>query len=70
MKSYNHICERVKLLNILEEEEDCCNQCAYCKFVIKLKGSLEKNGFFSTHKTIVYWKVKYENECISVTPIT
>ena len=67
MESYNHICEHVYLLNILEEE-DRCNQCAYCKFVIELKESLEKNGFFSTHNTVVYWKIKYENECISVTP--
>ena len=40
---FRETCDRVHLLNILEE--DLCNRCTYCKFVSKLKESLQKNGF-------------------------
>ena len=42
-KLFDQTCVHVHLLNILEDQ---CNHCSYCKFVMKLKESLEKNGFF------------------------
>ena len=65
---FKNICSRVHLLNILEEE-DQCNQCTYCKFVIKLKESLEKSGFFSTWNTVEMWKIEMkapENEYVTL----
>ena len=65
---FRETCDRVHLLNILEEE-DCCNRCSYCKFVKKLKESLEKNCFFTTNNTVKQWDVVYNNENVEVTPV-
>ena len=62
-------CNRVHLLNILEEEGRC-NRCSYCKFVLKLKECLEKKSFFSTNNTVECWEVVSDGENIKVTPLS
>ena len=64
----NERCDRVHLLNLLEEPGNCMN-CDYCKFLRKLKNTLEKLSFFTTNAHVKNWDVKYKDNILTVKPV-
>ena len=61
-------CQRVHLINLLEEEE-LCKMCNYCKFLIRLKDVLIEKKFFTTDAHIDLWDIKYIDGKLTATPV-
>ena len=43
--------------------------CDYCKFLRKLKNTLEKLSFFTTNAHVKKWDVKYKDNILTVEPV-
>ena len=61
----NERCERVHLINLIEEE-DLCNLCQYCKFLDKLQNSLNENLFFTVNAHVKLWDVRFKDNKLEV----
>ena len=46
MPTIDEVCNRVKIINALEEPERC-SECNYCVFLTKLKTRLQELNFFN-----------------------
>ena len=64
----NERCDRVHLINLLEEE-GLCLRCNYCNFLKKLKNTLQELSFFTLNANIQMWDVKYKNDILTVEPV-
>ena len=61
----NERCNRVHLLNLLEEP-GLCLRCDYCFFIRKLKNALQEMLFFTTNAHIQKWHVKYKDQILTL----
>ena len=68
MPTIDEVCDRIKLINALEEP-GLCLECNYCVFLRKLKNRLQELNFFTTKAHIEKWIVKYEDNILTVNPI-
>ena len=68
MPTIDEVCDRIKLINALEEP-GLCLECNYCVFLRKLKNRLQELNFFTTKAHIEKWIVKYEDNILAVNPI-
>ena len=68
MPTINERCDRVHLINILEQE-GLCLKCNYCTFLEKLKNRLQELNFFTTNAHVQTWDVQYKNDILTVEPI-
>ena len=68
MPTIDEVCDRVKVINALEEPERC-SQCDYCVFLTKLKTRLQELNFFTTNVHIQKWLVQYKDNILTVKPI-
>ena len=68
MPTIDEVCDRIKLINVLEEP-GLCLECNYCVFLRKLKNRLQELNFFTTKAHIEKWIVKYEDNILTVNPI-
>ena len=68
MPTIGEVCDRVKIINALEEPERC-SQCDYCVFLTKLKTRLQELNFFTTNANIQKWFVQYKDSILTVKPI-
>ena len=50
MPTINERCDRVHLINLLEEK-GLCLRCNYCTFLRKLKNRLQELSFFTSNAT-------------------
>ena len=64
----NELCDRVHLINLLEEENDC-NNCDYCKFINRLRNALNEKLFFTANAHIKTWDVRLKNDKLEVEPV-
>ena len=67
MALFNERCDRVKLINLLEEK-GLCLQCKYCIFLKKLKNRLQE-FFFTTNAHVQTWDVQYKDDILTVEPV-
>ena len=63
----NERCDRVHLINLLEEEN--CNNCNYCRFINRLRNALNENLFFTANARIKTWDVRLKNDILEVNPV-
>ena len=68
MKQMNTSCNRVHLINLLEEE-DLCKLCHYCKFLDKLRDALNQNLFFTVNAGVELWDVRLKGNKLEVIPV-
>ena len=68
MPTVNERCDRVCLINILEQE-GLCLKCNYCTFLRKLKNRLQELNFFTTNAHVQIWNVQYKDDILKVEPI-
>ena len=68
MPTIDEVCDRVKVINALEEPGRC-SQCDYCVFLTKLKTRFKELNFFTTNALIQKWFVQYKDNILTVTPI-
>ena len=68
MPTIDEVCDRVKLINALEEP-GLCSECNYCVFLRKLKTRLQELNFFTTNAHIQKWFVQYKDSILKVEPI-
>ena len=68
MPTVNERCDRVRLINILEQE-GLCLKCNYCTFLRKLKNRLQELNFFTTNAHVQIWNVQYKDDILKVEPI-
>ena len=68
MPTIDEVCDRVKVINALEEPERC-SQCDYCVFLTKLKTRLQELNFFTTNVHIQKWLLQYKDNILTVKPI-
>ena len=64
----NERCNRVHLINLLEEPNKCM-KCDYCRFLTKLRNALQETSFFTSNAHIKTWDVKYKNNILIVEPV-
>ena len=64
----NERCERVHLINLLEEEGNC-NNCDYCEFINRLRNALKEKLFFTSNVHIKNWDVQFKNNKLKVEPV-
>ena len=64
----NERCDRVHLINLLEEPGNCM-RCDYCRFLRKLRNTLQELSFFTTNGHIKNWDVKSKDNILTVEPI-
>ena len=64
----NERCDRVHLINLIEEK-GLCLRCNYCTFIEKLKITLQELSFFTTNAHIQTWDVQYKNDILTVEPV-
>ena len=64
----NERCDRVHLINLLEEPGNCM-RCDYCKFLKKLKNTLQEMLFFTANVHVKNWDVQYKNNILKVEPV-
>ena len=64
----NERCDRVHLINLLEEPENCM-RCDYCRILRKLRNTLQKLSFFTSDTHVKNWDVKYKNNVLTVEPV-
>ena len=58
------LCDRVHLINLLEEEN--CNNCQYCRFINRLRDVLKEKLFFAGNAHIKTWDVQLKNDKLEV----
>ena len=63
----NERCDRVHLINLLEEEN--CNNCQYCRFINRLRDALKEKLFFTGNAHIKNWDVRLKNGKLEVEPV-
>ena len=64
----NERCDRVHLIN-LHEEENNCNNCNYCRIINRLRNALKENLFFTDNAHIKTWDVRLKNDILEVKPV-
>ena len=64
----NERCDRVHLINLLEEPGNC--MCDYCRFLTKLRNTLQESSFFTSNAHVKNWDVKYKNNILTVEPVS
>ena len=64
----NERCDRVHLINLLKEPGNCM-MCDYCRFLRKLKNTLQELPFFTSNTHVKNWDVKYKNNILTVEPV-
>ena len=64
----NERCDRVHLINLLEEPGNCM-KCDYCRFLTKLRNTLQELSFFTSNAHVKNWNVKYKNNVLTVVPV-
>ena len=64
----NERCDRVHLINLLEEPGNCM-RCYYCRFLRKLRNTLQKSSFFTSNAHVKNWDIKYKNNVLTVEPV-
>ena len=64
----NERCDRVHLINLLEEPGNCM-RCDYCKFLRKLKNTLQELSFFTSNSHVKNWDVKHKDNILTVEPV-
>ena len=64
----NERCDRVHLINLLEEPGNCMRY-NYCRFLRKLKNTLQKFSFFTSNAHVKNLDVKYKNNVLTVEPV-
>ena len=64
----NKRCNRVHLINLLEEE-DLCKLCHYCKFLDKLRDALNQNLFFTVNAYVELWDVRLKDNKPETIPV-
>ena len=64
----NEGCDRVHLINLLEEPGNCM-KCDYCKFLTKLRNILQEMLFFTANAHVKNWDVQYKNNILKVEPV-
>ena len=67
MPTIDEVCNRVKIINALEEPGRC-SQCDYCVFLTKLKTRLQELNFFTTNAHVQRWDVQYKDDILTVKP--
>ena len=68
MPTIDEVCDRVKIINALEQP-GLCLKCDYCDFLTKLKNRLPELNFFTTNAHIQKWFVQYKDSILTVKPI-
>ena len=61
--------DRVHLINLLEEPGNCM-KCDYCRFLTKLRNTLQELLFFTSNAHVKNGDVKYRNNVLTVEPVT
>ena len=64
----NERCDRVHLINLLEEPGNCM-KFDYCRFLTKLRNALQEMPFFTSNTHIKNWDIKYTNNILIVEPV-
>ena len=64
----NERCDRVHLINLLEEEGNC-NNCNHCRSIDKLRNALNEQLFFTFNAHIKTWDVRMKDNKLEVKPV-